>query len=86
MARKEPTPNYDLMFQSAVYGLQQAYIEYKKAISEELRWTFFDSNGHFNIPSGYEERHQKTKKANAEVTRMMVIVEELRARKEERNE
>ena len=86
MARKEPTPNYELMFQSAVYGLQQAYIEYKKAISEELRWTFFDNDGHFNIPSGYKEGHQKTKKANAEVTRMMVIVEELRARKEERNE
>lgn len=81
MARKEPTPNYDIMFQSAVYGLQQAYTEYKKAVSEEWEWTFFNSDGQFSILAGYEERHQKTKKASAEVTRMMVIVEELRARK-----
>lgn len=82
MARKEPTPNYELMFRSAVYGLQQAYTAYKKAVSEEWEWTFFNSDGQFSILEGYEERHQKTKKANAEVKRMIGVVEDLRTKRD----
>ena len=78
MAKREPTPNYDLMFQSAVSALQSVYAEYKKASSEELRWTFFDNDGRFCFLDGYAERHQKTEKAKEEVVRLMEEAERLR--------
>ena len=76
MAKKKPTPNYNLMFESAVYSLQVAYTEYKKAKNEELRWTFFDSNGRFALLDGYEERRKRVEKAEAEVARLMQLVKE----------
>lgn len=78
MKNKEPTPNYDLMFQSAVSALQSAYSEYKKAISEELRWTFFDNDGNYCFLDGYEKRRKRTESAKEEVARLMGLVNELR--------
>ena len=78
MTKREPTPNYDIMFQSAVSALQSAYSEYKKESSEELRWTFFDNNGQFCFLDGYAERHQRTEKAKEEVARLMEEVSRLR--------
>lgn len=78
MARKEPTPNYDLMFDSAVYALQIAYSNYKKCVAEELRLTWIDHDGNIGILDGYKERRLKTEEANREVTRLKVEVERLR--------
>lgn len=80
--RKEPTPNYDLMFKSAVYALQIAYAEYKKAVIEELRWTFFDNEGHFSVLSEYEKRAKKTNDAEKEVVRLREEVDKLRELKD----
>lgn len=44
MSRRKPTPNYQLMFESAVGALQNAYAEYKKVRTKQLRWTFFDND------------------------------------------
>lgn len=82
MAKKEPTPNYQLMFQSAVYGLQQAYDRYKVAVREEIRWTFIGNDGRLNILDGYKERNEKTKEAYEEVQRMIGVVEDLRAKRD----
>lgn len=79
--QKEPTPNYNLMFESAVSALQNAYTEYKKAVGEELRWTFFDTDGQFGILSGYEDRAKRTKDAEAEVVRLRCEVDRLRGLK-----
>ena len=76
MGKKNPTPNYKLMFESAVYSLQVAYTEYKKAKQEELRWTFFDNKGQFSILAGYEERRKRVEKAEVEVARLMQLVKE----------
>lgn len=76
-----PTPNYQLMFESAVGALQLAYSEYKKARHEQLRWTFFDNDGQFCLLDGYKERKERVDKAEAEVTRLLKEVEKLRGLK-----
>lgn len=78
MSRRKPTPNYQLMFESAVGALQNAYAEYKKATAEKLRWTFFDNDGNFCILDGFEERQKRVHEAEKEVARLMKEVEELR--------
>lgn len=80
--RREPTPNYNIMFESAVSALQNAYSEYKKAKAEELRWTFFNHDGRFCFYAGYEERKKRTENAEKEVARLSQIVNELRERRE----
>lgn len=79
--RTEPTPNYELMFESAVSALQTAYTEYKEAVNEELRWTFFDSDGQFGILSGYADRAKRTNDAEREVMRLRCEVDRLRGLK-----
>lgn len=79
---KKPTPNYDVMFESAVYSLQLAYAEHKKAVREELRWTFFNNDGNFCFLDGYAERRKKTQETKKEVKRLMNLVNELRERRE----
>ena len=37
MSRQKPTPNYQLMFESAVCALQNAYAEYKKVQESKSR-------------------------------------------------
>ena len=83
---KEPTPNYELMFKSAVYSLQMAYAEYKKARTEQLRWTFFDNDGRFCFLDGYKERKERVDNAEEEVARLMKEVERLRELKGGENE
>ena len=78
----EPTLNYELMFESAVFSLQNAYAEYKEAVIEQLRWTFFDSEGHFGILDGYIERKDRTIQAQKEVKRLIKVVNDLRERRE----
>ena len=74
----KPTPNYHLMYQSAVTGLQIAYAEYKKARTEAIRWTFIDADGRMAILNGYEERQKRIENAEAEVVRLMELVNNLR--------
>lgn len=78
----KPTPNYQLMFESAVGALQLAYAEYKKARHEQLRWTFFDNDGNFAFLDGYKERKERVDEAEKEVARLMQVVKELRERRE----
>lgn len=80
MTRRKPQPNYDLMLQSAITGLQIAYSEYKKARAEAIRWTFIDTNGSIAILDGYEERQKRIENAESEVVRLMELVNELRER------
>lgn len=81
MSRRKPTPNYQLMYESAVGALQNAYADYKKATAEELRWTFFDHNGRFCFLDGYEKRRKRTENAKEEVARLMKEVNDLRGLK-----
>ena len=78
MNRKKLTPNYQLMFESAVAELQLAYSEYKSAQVEAIRWTFIDNDGRFAILDAYEKRKKRIEDAEAEVARLMELVNELR--------
>lgn len=78
MSRRKPTPNYQIMYESAVTGLQIAYSEYKKARIEAMRWTFIDKDGRIAILNGYAERQKRIENAEAEVVRLMELVNELR--------
>lgn len=78
MRRRKPTPNYRLMFESAVRALQLAYSEYKEAQHEQLRWTFFDNDGNFCVLDGFEERQKRAHEAEKEVARLKKKVEELK--------
>jgi len=78
MTRRKPTPNYQLMFESAVGALQNAYAEYKKARAEQVRWTFFDNDGRFCFLDGYKERKERVDNAEEEVARLLKEVERLR--------
>lgn len=82
MSRRKPTPNYDIMFENAVYSLQMAYSEYKKARTEQLRWTFFDNDGNFAFLDGYKERKERVEEAEKEVARLMKEVNDLRGLKD----
>ena len=82
MTRRKPTPNYQLMFESAVGALQNAYAEYKKARHEQLRWTFFDNEGRFCFLDGYKERKERVDNAEEEVARLMKVVNDLRGLKD----
>lgn len=75
---KEPTPNYELMFQSTVCALQSVYAKYKKYKSEELRWTFFGNDGRFAVLDGYEVRRKRVEEAEEEIARLIKEVERLR--------
>ena len=78
MSRRKPTPNYQLMFESAVCALQDAYAEYKKARVKQMQWTFFDNDGRFCFLDGYKELKERIDNAEEEVARLMKEVERLR--------
>lgn len=78
MSRRKPTPNYQLMFESAVTCLQIAYSEYKKACIEAIRGAFIGAGGRMTIRSGYEERQKRIESAEAKVVRLADVVSELR--------
>ena len=80
MSSYKPTPNYQLMFESAVEALKLAYSEYKDARHDQLRWTFFDNDGNFCILDGFEERQKRIHEAEKEVARLKKEVEELRGK------
>lgn len=61
MSRKQPKPNYDMLFQSAVYDLQMIYNEYKKNMEEYLKCTWYDDDGKFCILSGSGSIRDKIK-------------------------
>ena len=78
MKRKEPTPNYDLMFQNAVSQLKLTVEEYKKSAKKEFDNLFVTSDGHWGVLAGYEKQQQKTQKLGEEVTRLKEEVDKLR--------
>ena len=80
--RPKPKPNYDLLFKSAVYELQMKYADYKKAVAESLKWTFYDDEGNFCILSGWAERNEKIVSLEKQITVANAEVEKYRRLRE----
>ena len=78
MSRRKPTPNYQLMFESAVCALQNTYAEYKKAKVKQMQWTFFDNDGRFCFLDGCKKLKERIDNAEEEVARLLKEVERLR--------
>ncbi|MDT3386266.1 MAG: hypothetical protein LIR46_00640 [Bacteroidota bacterium] len=78
MAKKEPTPNYDIMFECAVSALQFTFSEYKKAKKKDMDNTFITADGYIGVLDGYDKRVQKIEALRQEVQRQMQEVERLR--------
>ena len=69
---KQPEPNYKILYDSAVCSLQIAYKEYKKALMDNIKWTWIDDEGKFCVLSGHEERQKKIE----DLARKMVIIQD----------
>ena len=78
MGRKEPTPNYDIMFECAVSALQFTFAEYKKAKKKDMENTFITADGYLGVLDGYDKRAQKIEALGKEVQKQMQEVERLR--------
>ena len=82
--RKQPEPNYDIMLRSAVSKLQGDYNLLKNAITEDLRWSWYDEDGTLARLSGYEERQQKITELRKRILFDLHEIERLRGLRDER--
>jgi len=71
-------PNYQMMLDSTVVALRQAYKDYKEAVIKNLQLTWYDDNGVFTVLHGVEERNKDIADRAKEITRLMFKVEELK--------
>lgn len=72
--KKQPEPNLQLILKSTISELQVTYTNYKKAIIEDLQYSWFSDNGEFTFLAGAEERKKKIEDLGTEVVRLQVIV------------
>jgi hypothetical protein len=78
MTRKKTKPNYELLFKSAVTGLQIAYDGYKTARRKELEMTWVGMDGRFVELNGIGDVRVKASKYLHEVERLKAEVEKYR--------
>ena len=63
--KKVIQPNYEIMLKSHISNVQNAYSEYKKAMSDYLRYSFIGSDGSYCYsPSCMEKVHEKLEEYN----------------------
>ena len=74
MAKRKQEPNYQMILNSAICGLQQAYKDYKKAIIKNLDFTWINNDGDFSTLAGIEERNKEIAELNKEVIRLQAQV------------
>jgi len=75
---KPQEPNYQMLLDSAICALQQAYKEYKKAIIKDLDFTWINNKGEYSFVEGVEERVNKINELGKEVVRLQFKVNELK--------
>ena len=78
MTRKKTEPNYELLFKSAVTGLQIAYDGYKTARRKELEMTWVGMDGRFVELNGIGDVRVKASEYLHEVERLKAEVEKYR--------
>lgn len=82
--KRQIEQDYDIVFNSSVCALQQAYNKYKRLLNDYMKYTFYDNNGCFSIVSGYEDRAGSIMQAEKEWKRLVHEVEHYRQKVSER--
>lgn len=78
MTRKKTEPNYELLFKSAVTGLQNTYSQYKTAMTRALQYTWYGDDGNYAELDSAIEQRDKAHRLWYEVDRLKAQVEEYR--------
>ena len=78
MKKKAIEPNYELLFQSAVTGLQAAYSDYKRALIKRLEASGVNNDGMFFTLGDPDEMQDRINVLGKEVFRMEAEVDEIR--------
>lgn len=76
--KKQVKPNLQLMLKSAISALQVTYKDYKAAIIEDLRCTWFSDDGDLTFWAGAEERRKKIVDLAMEVIRLQSEVDKIK--------
>ena len=76
--KKEPTPNYELLFESSVEALQIAYGKYKTLRKKELECTWVGMDGRFCELKGIGDIRVKASEYLHDVERLKSEVEKYR--------
>lgn len=76
--KKQVKPNLQLMLKSTISALQVTYKDYKAAIIEDLRYTWFSDNGDLTFFAGAEERRKKIVDLAMEVIRLQTEVDKIK--------
>ena len=76
--KKQPKPNLHLILKSAISALQVTYKDYKTAIIEDLRCSWYSDDGEFAFLAGAEERKKKIADLRQEVIRLKAKVDEIK--------
>lgn len=78
-------PNYKILYQSAIFGLQDAYSRYKREMIRSIESTFIGDNGEFFVLSESEECQADMDKLIEEITLLKLQVNEIKKQMEVEN-
>jgi wobble nucleotide-excising tRNase len=70
--------NLQFILKSAISALQVTYKDYKAAIIEDLRCSWYSDDGEFAFLAGAEERKKKIEDLEKEVTRLHFEVDKIK--------
>ena len=76
--KKQTKPNLQFILKSAISALQVTYKDYKTAIIEDLRCSWYSDDGEFAFLAGAEERKKKIEDLGKEVTRLHFEVDKIK--------
>ena len=76
--KKQTKPNLQFILKSAISALQVTYTEYKRAIIEDLRCSWYSDDGEFAFLAGAEERKKKIEDLGQEIIQLKAKVDEIK--------
>ena len=78
MSRKKLELNKERVLKSAIFSLQQAYLEYKKSVIKSVDCSWITDDGDLALLEGQEERNKAIIEADRNVQRLKAEVEKLK--------
>lgn len=78
MKKQPESPNLHFILKSAISALQVTYKDYKTAIIEDLRCSWYSDDGEFAFLAGAEERKKEIADLGQEIIRLKAKVDEIK--------